>query len=728
MGEVQFAPSIIQTLIGTAGITASHEGESQGFAEIMQTMMKEAEGTILQSKAKLAEKSAPDQPEQQDPVGHDQVDMAEFVYPGYIAGYIQPQIVDYQPPEETISLIKAPQTDDSEHQDTPNGTQVKQPPQTAQPPPVQTGQIPEQDQERTEVFVQNPAPMEANEIPKTQEGILKAQTEQEIPRTQEGIPKAQTEQEIPKTQEGIPKTQTQIQTSEKTDIPQMENRTTQTDRQLPETDIPRQTQAEPHEAQTTIPTTMTEVTVTSSEMRTEWQTHSAPIAISDTEDTENPEIRDQQADNAQSFINRTDKTQQTDTGKIQLYRSHRGLPNDRTTEQADAQTGTRIPEQKEIIPMSGMQTGHTAGPNQNHTERPIIQIEWDNEFILTEITTGLNQGVQTKNLSQDTIQHESADMRKETSPQITQRPESMPEPNREPIFQTKTESIFYAKANTESTFQTNEETTFHANEESVPEAENRTSLRTEYGTTADTEIETKSETGNNIPFTQSQTIAEKETAVQKSQQPTVRQTETQPTKADAMTEKSETKPLETAKQTAETPTQEKAITTPQQSAPMPMAQTVLSNTDTVFVRVGDGANILSEGFAETAAEKIIYSAQNGIEQFEMQLNPRELGKITINITFQAGKAIVTMICQNQRAQSLLGLHTESIRQIVEENTGNKTTILTQQEENPWNKQDNLDGRSNGRQRQQQRESKPKQEEVSDFMNRLRLGMLTAVNE
>ena len=136
----------------------------------------------------------------------------------------------------------------------------------------------------------------------------------------------------------------------------------------------------------------------------------------------------------------------------------------------------------------------------------------------------------------------------------------------------------------------------------------------------------------------------------------------------------------------------------------------------------------SNDFPVKMAEAIFNSHEIGTAKtFEVSLYPKELGKVTINVSVEAGKAIISLVCESQKAQTLLNTHADAIRSIVESSTGfTATTDVKQTEQEAGGQRNDFEGHNprqhadNGR--QNRRENR---EETSSFIQRLRLGLIEA---
>lgn len=141
------------------------------------------------------------------------------------------------------------------------------------------------------------------------------------------------------------------------------------------------------------------------------------------------------------------------------------------------------------------------------------------------------------------------------------------------------------------------------------------------------------------------------------------------------------------------------------------------------VKVGETVNITEPKAAEELADSVLVKVQQNTNEYEMQLNPEELGKIKIKLVIEDGRIHVSMFCENQKAANLLGLTSEKLRGILEERTGNDVYVEVQKEEStPYSEQEK-EKEQNGRGYDDSRKREKKDGDAADFMQQLRLGLI-----
>ena len=146
------------------------------------------------------------------------------------------------------------------------------------------------------------------------------------------------------------------------------------------------------------------------------------------------------------------------------------------------------------------------------------------------------------------------------------------------------------------------------------------------------------------------------------------------------------------------------------------AQAETAAVKDISVPVKTTENTLAPDIAKTMAARM--PADNGT--LTLELEPASLGKLTIRMTYEAGKAVVSIMATNTRTLELLSQRSGEIAAILEERTGQETVVQPYQpsEEGAYYEQN----QESGRERQQQ-EQRKENKETDSFMQQLRLGLI-----
>lgn len=136
--------------------------------------------------------------------------------------------------------------------------------------------------------------------------------------------------------------------------------------------------------------------------------------------------------------------------------------------------------------------------------------------------------------------------------------------------------------------------------------------------------------------------------------------------------------------------------------------------DTVTVRT------TPETFPADVGKAIAAKMPGNNGTLTIELEPASLGKMTIRVVYEAGRAAVSIMSDNPKTLELLSQSAGDIAQILEEKTGQQTVVYTP------DSQEELDGRRDGQEsggQRQDREEEKRQERPDSFAQQLRLGLV-----
>ncbi|MCI8581782.1 MAG: flagellar hook-length control protein FliK [Dorea sp.] len=133
-----------------------------------------------------------------------------------------------------------------------------------------------------------------------------------------------------------------------------------------------------------------------------------------------------------------------------------------------------------------------------------------------------------------------------------------------------------------------------------------------------------------------------------------------------------------------------------------------------------------EELPEKVTDQLMAKISEGIKEFEIHIEPVNLGKIAVKILYQAGQTTVSIMCSEKRTLDILGRNAGEIGQIIDKNLGGTTTIVVDKQESDYLNQTRDENQQNGRNgEQEQQEGRKKEEGVDDaqdFLQKLRLGL------
>lgn len=125
-------------------------------------------------------------------------------------------------------------------------------------------------------------------------------------------------------------------------------------------------------------------------------------------------------------------------------------------------------------------------------------------------------------------------------------------------------------------------------------------------------------------------------------------------------------------------------------------------------------------------DQLIAKLSEGVREFEIHIEPANLGKIAVKILYQEGQATVSIMCSEKKALDILGRNAGEIGQIIDKNLGGTTTIIVDKQENDYLNQTKDENQQNGQNGEQEQQKNGKQEQnpedAQDFLQKLRLGL------
>ncbi|MEZ3435905.1 MAG: flagellar hook-length control protein FliK [Lachnospiraceae bacterium] len=133
-----------------------------------------------------------------------------------------------------------------------------------------------------------------------------------------------------------------------------------------------------------------------------------------------------------------------------------------------------------------------------------------------------------------------------------------------------------------------------------------------------------------------------------------------------------------------------------------------------------------EELPQKVTDQLMAKMTEGVREFEIQIEPANLGKIAVKILYQDGQATVSIMCSEKKTFEMLGRNAGEIGQVIEKNLGGTTTIIVDKQENDYLNQTRDENQKNGQnQEQEQKEGKKNQdaEDAQQFLQKLRLGLM-----
>ena len=137
----------------------------------------------------------------------------------------------------------------------------------------------------------------------------------------------------------------------------------------------------------------------------------------------------------------------------------------------------------------------------------------------------------------------------------------------------------------------------------------------------------------------------------------------------------------------------------------------------IKVKVGDMQKAGSAEFTKAVAENIEIM-KNGADSYEIQLDPENLGKIKVSISFEQGQTNISLTCTNARTAGLLAENASMLAQIIQENNGTSASVNVQDESGYLSQEK---GENQNQQSHQQRQNQSS-DENQEFSDQIKLGL------
>lgn len=164
----------------------------------------------------------------------------------------------------------------------------------------------------------------------------------------------------------------------------------------------------------------------------------------------------------------------------------------------------------------------------------------------------------------------------------------------------------------------------------------------------------------------------------------------------------------------------------QEAAPQVAMQHPVTQTERIF----EGEKVKSADFKSTVEElpqqlgKALSSGKlTGNRTLTVELEPASLGKLTIKLSYEAGRTAVSILASNPKSLEILNQKASEIAAILKEHTGEETVIYTQEPQQEENSYDGHQGSQNQEQKGHSRHDEDKEQQADSFAQQLRLGLV-----
>ena len=131
-----------------------------------------------------------------------------------------------------------------------------------------------------------------------------------------------------------------------------------------------------------------------------------------------------------------------------------------------------------------------------------------------------------------------------------------------------------------------------------------------------------------------------------------------------------------------------------------------------------------EELPEKVTDTLLAKLVEGVKEFEIHIEPVNLGKIAVKVLYEGSQATISIVCSEKRAMDALSQNAREIGNIIDRNLGGETTIIVDKQETDYLNQ-TRDENEQANQNQRQKEEKSQNQDGEDaeqFLQRLRLGL------
>lgn len=131
-----------------------------------------------------------------------------------------------------------------------------------------------------------------------------------------------------------------------------------------------------------------------------------------------------------------------------------------------------------------------------------------------------------------------------------------------------------------------------------------------------------------------------------------------------------------------------------------------------------------EELPEKVTDQLLAKLAEGVKEFEIHIEPANLGKIAVKILYEGTQAHVSIICSEKRALDVLGQNARDIGNVLSKNFGGETTIIVDKQETDYLNQTRDENEQTNQEQQKQKENSKNQdsEDAEQFLQKLRLGL------
>lgn len=132
-----------------------------------------------------------------------------------------------------------------------------------------------------------------------------------------------------------------------------------------------------------------------------------------------------------------------------------------------------------------------------------------------------------------------------------------------------------------------------------------------------------------------------------------------------------------------------------------------------------------EELPQKVTDTLLTKLVEGVKEFEIHIEPANLGKIAVKVLYEGNQATISIICSEKRAMDALSQNVREIGNIIERNLGGETTIIVDKQETDYLNQtrdENEQADQNAKQQKEEKNQNQDGEDAEQFLQKLRLGL------
>ena len=130
----------------------------------------------------------------------------------------------------------------------------------------------------------------------------------------------------------------------------------------------------------------------------------------------------------------------------------------------------------------------------------------------------------------------------------------------------------------------------------------------------------------------------------------------------------------------------------------------LYQTGNVVIKISDASSDTAKTTCHQVADKILLNYKAGKPEFQMDLYPQDLGKVSVKLSMQSGVLTVAIQASNPKTQSMLMENSSDIRSFLQTTVNQPVQILEPAQEKAWYQQNQQHQQNQAQQQEEQRQN------------------------